>query len=300
MDVLNSDSMEHCQTLPVDHHNMGESGRVVTTGGSYNPKAFNAKCTGTVSSVTDIDECQAAALQADHDFYSFNTDDAECITASSCDIREHCSNSTIYQHWLGAYNSTHAKVDSIESDPLSQAATASGCLSGISDGTGDVTKASCTSCEGSKSFALANVVTKTGFCRTYRLSPDNICISLDGGQLLPPTNPESASQLCTKTFRSQVTIRVGLMPTGAMATAFENVNGHMGTAVAECNVRKETICKGGSCDVEKTVTCFRVCKLADFDTAWGPPRVLDETQCDPTICEGEYAKAACADAAMME
>jgi len=162
----------------------------------------------------------------------------------------------------------------------------------------------CTSCYESKSFALAQIGTKRGFCRTFGPSPDTICISLDDNTLVPTGNMANMSKLCTKTVRAQVTIAVSQLPSGPLATAFASVNGYSGNAVAECNVRKETICQNGSCDSEKTVTCHRVCKLAEQSTAvpnpWGPPRILDATQCDSAICEGEYAKLACADAAMME
>jgi len=417
MDVLNTESTQHCQTLPdVNHHDVGESGLMlmVTTGGSYKPKYSNVKCSGGASAdVTDIGGCQEAALQAGHIFYSFNSNNTECITASSCDIRVVTANTETYKQWIGAYNRTYAEKDSAvgaegavqptaqvigfqgitsftevsgtycEGFPggvlktgytktscmqacwdsatcigfdwaatttsealdwcvliqngltcqqaastswvhytapmmlrhlwLHSAPQISGCLSihnvpintlanGVLEAP-DLSK-QCTSCHESKSFALAQIGTKRGFCRTFGPSPDTICISLDDNTLVPTSNMANMSKLCTKTVRAQVTIAVSQLPSGPLATAFASVNGYSGNAVAECNVRKETICQNGSCDSEKTVTCHRVCKLAEQSTAvpnpWGPPRILDATQCDSAICEGEYAKLACADAAMME
>jgi len=396
----------------------GQSGLMVTTGGSYKHKHSNAKCSGGFSAnVMDIGGCQEAALQAGHNFYSFNSNNTDCITASSCGIRVVSENTETYKQWIGAYNRTHAKKDAavgvggavqptaqvvgfkgitsfsehsgtycegfpggvlktgytktscmqacwdsatcigfdwaatttsealdwcvlIQNGATCQQAAStnwvhytaptmlhelwlvlapkiSGCLSinTLEVGNSNLEQLrkiardadlgmQCTSCNESKSFALANIGTRRGFCRTFGLSPDTICISLDDNALVPTSNMTAMSKLCTKTVRAQVTIQVSKLPTGPLATAFASVNGYSGRAVAECNVRKETVCQNGSCDSEKTVTCHRVCKLAEESTAvpnpWGPPRILDAAQCDSAICKGEYARLACADAAMME
>merc|ERR1711971_369342 len=42
---------------------------------------------------------------------------------------------------------------------------------------------------------------------------------------------------------------------------FQKAKGANGSGVAHCNFRKETVCRGSSCQVRKQVECVKVCKV---------------------------------------
>ena len=49
------------------------------------------------------------------------------------------------------------------------------------------------------------------------------------------------------------------------------------------------MCVGDDCQVQKDVTCEKVCKLKD----WG---IADESTCSEAYCEGEHGNLACIEA----
>ena len=54
----------------------------------------------------------------------------------------------------------------------------------------------------------------------------------------------------------------------------------------------------GTCDVQKTVQCLEVCKLAGEGS--GRPPWSNVISCSAALCDGEYGRLACEGSAMME
>lgn len=243
----------------------------------YQREATGVVCAGDTKGTQSIEVCMEAAAAAKHAFFSFDNKANMCTTANSCNVRTAEMTGQIFKRWLGAYNATHAT-------PMAKLAPCA--------------KFDCSSCAPDKSLAITDLQKKVGLCRDYAPRADIICVGLS--KTKTQSGIQDPSKLCTKTVMADNLINTALLSGDDAVAAFAKVHGlanHKGQpqALAQCKIRKETICDNGACDVRKQVTCHNVCKLQ----AWGPPRTVDTTQCDATICDGPFGSIACSEAAMM-
>ena len=172
----------------------------------------------------------------------------------------------------------------------------------------------CTSCKSGFVFSIGNAASRSRQCKPSQKTPLIICANLDVG-LTPTTSSEST--LCTKAVTAQQKNKVA-KPAADAREHYPAVEGFAGFAVALCWVHKEVIfptsgmlaalapgftplCSQRTCDenlvcnVHKTVTCEKVCKLI----SWGSGGHLDYDSCDATLCDGTHGATACSHTAMM-
>ena len=219
------------------------------------------------------------------------------------------------QLWPGALNDTHVDEIPGSDGPVETDRKFEGCATQVAVGEQRDAQ-TCTSCKDGFVFMMLNVTSRSGNCQEPKRMPVVKCAKLSGG-LIRTTASENT--LCTKVGLAQQKIHVSNLTADAREH-FAAVEGKDGSAVALCLVRKEVIVPSSEmlaalapvftplssqtvcdenlmCDVHKTVTCEKVCKLVQLANkefgAW------QYDSCNETLCDGTHGATACSATAMM-
>lgn len=232
-----------------------------------------------------------------HAFISFNKsvrNKSVCESTTACSARTKADGWNVYKKWDGAFSASHAdEVPACDRPVTGDYWVTEACATQVTV-RGNRNLHTCTSCNPGYAFVMQKGATRTGKCQMYEASTKVACA-------IPQSNARfdhstAQAKLCTKWLQAQLLFNVDQMEDeGARAHYAHVMGGQWGMAVPFCNVRKETVCDAdGSCDVQKTVQCVKVCRLKSKEAPW---RV---DNCRPALCKGEYGQLACHDAAMME
>ena len=223
------------------------------------------------------------------------------------------------QLWPGAWNDTHADENPGSDGPVDTGQWYSDlCATQVTLGGMRTNQkgeqvyaqlrnhATCTSCTDGNVFLMRNIAFRAGTCGPSKLIPITRCYVRGVGNL--DTNPQTTStenMVCTKIVMATQMIRVSHLAADAREH-YAAVEGRDGCAVALCPVFKQVIvptsemfaalvpaftpmcsqtaCDANMvCDVHKTVTCEKVCKLVSYN---GNDGNLEYDSCNTTVCTG--------------
>jgi len=161
------------------------------------------------------------------------------------------------------------------------------------------TRICCTSCKPGYVFIMWRHKDRTGECREYKSKAEIQCTELHTNNLAAPG---AKATLCTKIARVEAGFNMDtLKKNETRKNHFAKAEGQYGKVVPQCDLRKETVCVNGNCDVKKQAVCNTVCKYKDgmarFEFLKDPKFV--KKNCFPELCEGEYGELACTVVATM-
>jgi len=151
----------------------------------------------------------------------------------------------------------------------------------------------CTSCKPGYAFRMRRHKARTGECREYKSQAEVECIELHTNN--HKAGPDVNSTLCTKIAQDYTNFQPHKLKNETAQKHFKKATGQWGLVIAQCKLRKETVCVNGNCDVKKQAVCSTVCK---YKCCGGMARFLKDPKfvkknCFPDLCEGEYGKLAC-------
>jgi len=154
----------------------------------------------------------------------------------------------------------------------------------------------CTSCKPGYAFRMRRHKARTGECKEYKSQAEVECIELHTNN--HKAGPDVNSTLCTKIAQDYTNFQPHKLKNETAQKHFKKATGQWGLVIAQCKLRKETVCVNGNCDVKKQAVCSTVCKFKDDwekrikDPKWVDPKIKDPN-CYPDLCEGEYGELAC-------
>jgi len=245
----------------------------------------------------DKQACAEAAVAANHAFISFNSMTSVCQSTTACGTRTAVDGWNVHKRWLGAFNATHVdEVPACDGPVEAGERYVNTCATQVTvNGVRDIQ--TCTSCKPKYAFVMLKGASRTGRCLEYQPASGVKCADPNSDREFDASTANG--RICTKYLEAQLLLRVDSMQDeGAKAHYASVMGGYFGYAIPKCRVRKETACGAdGSCDVQKTVECLKVCKLAAYGSGHSPWPV---SNCAAALCDGEYGRLACDGAAMME
>jgi len=158
----------------------------------------------------------------------------------------------------------------------------------------------CTECKDGCQMHVKNTHTDKGmmgFCEPIDQSVQVVCLDVDSNVNLE-AKPTSANTLCTKFGTTTNRMFGGKDTNSQVAAHFASVKGTHDWSVAKCSIWKQTSCRGLSCSTKKYVRCMDVCKLTHYgnSAAGDAPGTSD---CNPSLCSGDFGKVACREIARM-
>jgi len=164
---------------------------------------------------------------------------------------------------------------------------------------------SCTSCKPGYVFVMVRHKARTGECRKYWFTPQIVCTKLHTNER---AGPEAQATLCTKVAEDHAGFKLKTLKDEEAKKHFAKAAGQWGVVRTICDLRKETVCVNGNCDVKKQAVCSTVCKYADRHNGdlikkdFGR-RIVNATfrrdNCFPDLCKGKYGQLACTASATM-
>jgi len=264
----------------------------------YIDKYAGFKCSNGTSHADagDKQACAEAAAAANHAFMSFNSMTSTCESTTACSVRTEADGWNAHKRWRGAYNATHAdEVPACDGPSYSNLCATQVAVNGSRG------ESTCTSCEPGYAFAMSMGASRTGKCKRYKPATKVNCADPTSDGRFDPS--AANGQICTKYVEAQLKLDVDdMQDEGARAHYASVMGGLWNQAIPKCRVRKETACDAnGSCEVQKTVQCVKVCKLTGGGKGRPPWPVSD---CSAALCDGDadgkYGELACKGAAMME
>merc|ERR1712100_349551 len=97
-----------------------------------------------------------------------------------------------------------------------------------------------------------------GHCVEYKPETQIHCTEMEKDRFY--SAPDAKHMVCTKVELSKQLFRSSTLENKAAKKFFEPVRGWDGLSRAYCRVRKETLCRGSHCVVNKQVSCVKLCK----------------------------------------
>jgi len=214
--------------------------------------------------------------------------------------------------WAGAFNQTSAVANPEgEIIPVEKGKVSCKNILRIKKANGATLDKSirCSSCHdnvpgiGETAFLMKLFKSKTGMCMPYDVEPVVRCAALDKDD---SPGPEDKDVLCTKVLLARQIVRYDKLKDKKLKDHLKVLAKSNdskvkkeklkrvpkgGYLIAHCNVRKESICRKGKCDVQKQVKCVKVCTCVKAR----PLEVLKKC-----IGCGDHGPVLCVRAAMME
>ena len=114
--------------------------------------------------------------------------------------------------------------------------------------------------------------------------------------------PDAPATVCTKIAQDYAKFKLHTLKDKEAKEHFAKAKGWYGLVVPQCDLRKETVCVNGNCDVKKQAVCNTVCKFKGGGGGMAgflkDPKFVKKN-CFPELCEGEYGELACTVVATM-
>merc|ERR1712196_311022 len=121
----------------------------------------------------------------------------------------------------------------------------------------------CTSCKPGFTFVTYHHKSRAGLCPKYDDKSFVHCTEMGKDRYF--SAPDAKHMVCTKVELSKQRFRSGTLKKEAAKKFFEPVQGTFGLSMAYCRVRKETLCRGSHCIVNKQVSCEKLCKAVGHE-----------------------------------